>query len=186
MKLFAELAAYQPQSEQEGADQKLILSLCNHFSDTILTRGCKAAHLTASGMLLNPTRDHVLMVYHNIYQSWSWTGGHADGDSDLLGVAMREAQEETGILQLRPLTRKIASLDILTVQAHYKHGCYVSPHLHLSVSYLLEAPMEQALSIKPDENSKVGWLPVCDLKRYCTEMQMLPLYQKLIERARTL
>ena len=65
------------------------------------------------------------MVYHNIYRSWSWTGGHADGEADLLQVALREAAEETGIAALQPLQKEPVSLEILTVDGHEKGGNYV-------------------------------------------------------------
>ena len=62
------------------------------------------AHMTASAWVLSRDRRRVVMVYHNLYRSWSWTGGHADGDRDLLAVAMREVTEETGLRRLTPVT----------------------------------------------------------------------------------
>ena len=79
-----------------------------------------------------------LMAYHNIYDSWAWTGGHADGEADFLKVAIREAMEETGITRVTPVTEDIFSLEVLTVDGHEKKGAYVSSHLHLNVTYLLE------------------------------------------------
>ncbi len=69
--------------------------------------------------------DRVLMAYHNIYHSWAWTGGHADGEKDLLSVAMREAREETGIKTVTPVMDQIFSLEVLTVDGHEKKGLYV-------------------------------------------------------------
>lgn len=69
--------------------------------------------MTASSMIFNPSRDRVLLAFHKLYQSWAWTGGHADGDGDLLAVALREAQEETGIVSVRPLSPDILTLDVL-------------------------------------------------------------------------
>lgn len=69
------------------------------------------------------------MAYHNLYQSWAWLGGHADGEQNLLQVAIREAQEESGLQKARPLQNSIYSLEVLTVDGHIKHGNYVpSPH----------------------------------------------------------
>ena len=113
--------------------------------------------MTASSWIVNPARTKVLMVYHNIYDSWSWTGGHADGETDLLAAALREAKEETGITKVRPVTEDIYSLEILTVDGHVKHGKYVSSHLHLNVTYLLEADEDEILHKKDDENSGVAW-----------------------------
>ena len=123
----------------------------------MLTRKNPLAHFTASAWIVNPTRTRVLMVYHNIYHSWSWLGGHADGESDLLAVALREAREESGIRSARPISEDIFSLEVLTVDGHEKRGAYVSSHLHLNVTYLLEADEGEALTVKPDENSGVRW-----------------------------
>ena len=96
------------------------------------------------------------MAYHNLYDSWSWLGGHADGDRDLLAVSMREVREESGLTAVRPVSPHIYSLEILTVDGHEKRGAYVSSHLHLNVTYLLEADPAAPVRRKPDENSRCG------------------------------
>ena len=109
------------------------------------------------------------MAYHNIYQSYSWLGGHADGDPDLFAVALREAKEESGITELTPFSREILALDILPVPAHIKRGKPVKEHEHLNVTYLFIAPTDQTLSVKADENSAVAWIPIADLPKVVSE-----------------
>lgn len=70
----------------------------------VLTRKNEFSHLTSSSFIVNKERTKVLMIHHNIYDSWAWTGGHADGEVDLLSVALRETQEETGIKSATPLS----------------------------------------------------------------------------------
>ena len=86
-----------------------------------------------------------------------WLGGHADGDHDLLAVALREAQEESGLAAVRAVSPELFSVEILTVDGHEKRGHYVPSHLHLNVTYLLEADPALPIRCKPDENSRVGW-----------------------------
>jgi len=176
-----ELAAYCPADEQEAVDRETILAYICAFPDTILTRANRFAHMTASSMIFNRERSKVLMVWHNIYRSWSWTGGHADGEDDLLAVALREAREETGVRTLRVLGG-LASVDVLPVWGHVKRGEYVSSHLHLNFSYLFEADESEVLRIKADENSRVGWLEIGRLREFVSEsdINMLPVYEKLI------
>ena len=120
------------------------------------------------------------MVYHNIYNSWSWTGGHADGDNDLLAVAVREGMEETGVEHLRPVSEDIFSIETIVVDGHEKRGSYVASHLHMNVSYLLEADEEESLHMKPDENSGVKWIPITQLHEMVSEPWMLQrIYDKL-------
>ena len=180
MYYLEEIKQFNPTNEQEICDKKIILDFISGYPDTILTRQSEAAHMTASSMIFNSSRDKVLMIYHNIYNSWSWTGGHADGETDLLQVAMREAQEETGIKTIRPLTGELFSMDILPVWRHYKRGKYVNTHLHLNLTYLLEADESEALRVKEDENSGVRWIPVSQLAEYVSEPDMMPIYEKLI------
>ena len=99
-------------------------------------------------------------IYHNIYNSWTWVGGHSDGDNDLLYVAIKEAKEETGIKNVKPILDDIYSLETVTVNGHIKRGKYVGSHLHFNVTYLLEADENEIITIKEDENSGVEWVPI--------------------------
>lgn len=155
-RLIEEIRAFEPDCEQERRDQALILDYIEK-NPGALWRSDPVAHLTASAWVTNAARDRVLMVYHRLYDSWSWTGGHADGEEDLLAVAMRECREETGVTHLRPISEKICSLEVLTVDGHEKHGEYVSSHLHLNLTYLLEADENDTLRICEEENSGVRW-----------------------------
>ena len=113
--------------------------------------------MTASAWVVSPDRQKVLMAYHNLYDSWAWLGGHADGDADMLAVALKEVREESGLKNVRPLTEDIFSLEILAVTGHEKKGQFVSSHLHLNVTYLLEADPADPVRCKEDENKAVGW-----------------------------
>lgn len=183
MTLREQIGAYVPWNEQEAKEQEVLLRYFDTF-DNLLTRENEFAHLTGSSLLVNKQRDKTLMVYHNLYRSWSWTGGHADGDPDLLGVAMREAREETGVSSVKPVAGDILSLDILPVWGHMKRGRYVATHLHLSVCYLLEADEAEPLTVKADENSGVRWVPLEEMAAYSSEPEMKPIYGKLVDKAK--
>lgn len=172
---------YVPYNDQEKADKEAFLYCIDNLKD-ILIRKNPIAHVSSSGYIVNKDRTKVLMIYHNIYKSWSWTGGHADGDDDLLHVAIKEAKEETGIKNIKPLDNKIFSLDILPVPAHEKKGKKIASHLHLSVAYLLEGDENDELFIKEDENSGVQWIPINEISSYSTEDSMIKLYEKFNEK----
>lgn len=180
--LMEQIANYIPYNEQEERDQNLILNWIEE-QENAFSRENKMAHMTASAWVVNPERSKVLMVYHNIYDSWSWLGGHADGETDLLSVALREVKEEAGISKVRPVSEDIFSLESLTVDGHVKKGTYVSSHLHLNVTYLLEADPEETLSVKADENSGVAWFsPEEALERSTEPWFVKRVYTKLIEK----
>ncbi len=158
--LIYDIERYCPFNEQEEKDKALILNWIK-TNDNAFSRENAVAHMTASAWVVNKDRSKVLMVYHNIYHSWSWLGGHADGETDLLAVAIREVKEEAGIRHVQPVSKEIFSLESLTVDGHVKRGCYVSSHLHLNVTYLLEADSEEVVAIKADENSGVAYNTGC-------------------------
>ena len=74
--LKEEIEKYIPVNEQEKKDKEFILKSFKDFND-ILSRDNEYIHFTTSAFIVNKTRDKVLLVYHNIYNSWCWVGGHA-------------------------------------------------------------------------------------------------------------
>lgn len=178
MKLREIITNYIPVCPQETEDRRMMLHYMDLF-DNLLTRENEIAHFTASAWVTNPTHDRILMLYHNIYQSWAWPGGHADGEADLLQVALKEVREETGIERVKPVFPDNISLEILPVNAHFKKGRFVVPHLHLNLTYLLEADDGQAIHSKPDENSGVKWFSPADAVAASSEPEMRIIYEKL-------
>ena len=177
--LINQLQIYQPWNEQEEVDCKVMLELL-HTTDDIFYRTNLLAHFTASAWVLNKTHTHVLMAFHNIYQNYAWLGGHADGEENLLSVALREVQEESGIHTVKPIKEDIFSLETIEVNGHEKKGKYVPSHLHLNVTYLLEADDTESLHIKKDENSAVNWFPIDQVIDVVHEPWMVErIYKKL-------
>ena len=116
MSLLESIKKFKPLNQQEACDKERMIAYMAK-NDT--------AHFTASMWTVNRERTKTLMVYHNIYNSWSWIGGHADGEEDLRSVAMGELKEETGVKNAVLLSPEIFSLEILTVDGHVRKGIYV-------------------------------------------------------------
>lgn len=180
------IRTYVPKNEQEFRDREFFLRFAERNPDC-LTRGNDIAHFTASSWIVNQDRSKVLMVWHNIYKSWSWTGGHADGESDMAAVALREAREETGADHAVLVSPRLLSLESLTVDGHVKRGEYLHSHLHLNLTYLISVDDTEPIRIKPDENSGVRWFTPEDALAACSEPWMVErVYRKLIDAARGL
>ncbi len=173
---------YTSNIEQEMFDKKRILDAYNKYGDELFYRESEMMHFTSSSMIINKNRDKVLMVYHNIYDSYSWTGGHNDGDMDFLNVALKEAKEETSLSELKVLSDCPCSIEVLPVKTHVKRGKYVGAHLHLNVSFLFEADVNAYVHIKEDENSRIKWIPIKDLEKYISisDIEMLNVYRKIL------
>jgi len=181
MDLKEQIENYKPYNEQEENDKEMMIKCINIFED-VLRRENKLCHFTASNWIVNKEKTKVLMAYHNIYKSFAWTGGHADGDSDLLHKALKEAEEETGLKNLKVLSDGIFAIQILPVESHMKKGKFVPSHLHLDCCFLLEADESQILKIKEDENSSLKWINIERAVEVTNEPKMKPIYKKLNEK----
>ncbi len=183
MDLRKKIENYLPYNCEEDKDKETMLKYMDLFHD-VLTRNNEIGHFTSSCWIVNKERSKVLMVYHNIYDSWSWAGGHADGDEDLLYVSLKEAKEETGLKNIEPLSSEIFSLEVMGVDGHIKKGKYVSSHIHLNVTYLLCADENDITHIKEDENSGVNWFELDEAVSISNEPYMKKVYAKLNNKLR--
>ena len=178
--LMKKIEAYRPFNEQEEKDKEVILSALKN-DERVFYRDNLFYHMSASCWIVNPKRDKVLLCYHKIYRSWTWLGGHADGNENLLSVALKEAKEESSLLHITPVTDEILSLEVLTVNGHVKKGSYVPSHLHLNVTYLLEANEADILKAKEDENLGLRWFKKEEVLAASSEPWLVEkIYPKLI------
>lgn len=183
-KLLEEIKNYTPANEQEQRDKEQMLAFMQ-ANVNCLTRENTVAHFTTSIWTVNKERTKTLMVYHNIYDSWSWIGGHADGVENLAEVALRELQEETGVKHASLVSSEIFSIETLTVDGHMKKGAYVPCHLHFNVTYLAEADEAEALVVNEDENQAVKWFAFEKALAASTEPWMVEhVYKKLVAKSR--
>lgn len=183
--LYEKISGYVPYDDKESEDKAVILDFIASNED-VLTRNNKIAHMTTSAWITNKDRTKLLMIYHNIYDSWAWVGGHADGDEDLLHVVKKEIEEETGLTNIKLLQDDIYGVNIVTVDNHMKRGKIVNSHLHFDVEYLFEADEDEVLRIKEDENSGVKWIDFNEVENYTTEEKMKPIYKRLTDKLRSL
>ena len=183
-KLIKQLETYKAYNEQEECDRKLIIRMLKSEAD-IFYRTCEPAHVTVSGWVVNHDRTKTIMAYHNIYRSWSWLGGHADGNEDLPSVALKEVSEECGAQNCQLVSDDILSVEVLTVDGHVKKGKYVSSHLHLNITYMIEVDETETIRKKEDENSDVKWFLFEEaLEASNEEWFRERIYPKLIQKSK--
>lgn len=175
---------YQPEGEVEAAEKESFLQFINAFGDRAFARENLPGHFSASAWIVNPARDKVLMIFHKMFNSWTWVGGHADGMQNLQHVAAKETQEETGVKDIRALLDEPLDINVLSVSNHVKKGRLVPRHLHYNAVYLFEADENAPLRIKPDENSGVAWIRIEDIAEKCLEKHMFPYYERVMRKVR--
>ncbi len=186
MDLFDTIRKYRPMNLQEECDKEQMLQFMQS-NKNYLYRENQIAHFTASMWTVNRERTKTLMVHHNLYHSWSWIGGHADGMGNLCAVALKELQEETGVKRAKLLSEEVFILETLTVNGHMRKGIWIPGHLHLNLTYLAEAEESEELTVQEEENSAVQWWPFEEALKVPKEPWMIEhIYKKLIERSRSI
>lgn len=180
MNLRKKIEEFIPFNEQEEKDKIQFLEFIDSFDDT-LTRDNIFGHFTASAFVVNKERNKMVVVYHIINDGWIYPGGHADGEEDLLRVAVREVEEETG-LKVRILDDNIYAIDSAPVKGHIKRGKYVSAHLHLDVIFIMEADDKIPLKYKEDESKGVKWISFSEADNETMCDFVRPIHRNLINK----
>ena len=182
MELLEFLQNYQSFDEEEEAERQEIIQFMQAFGDKAYDRDNLVGHFSASAWIVNKERTKVLMIYHNMFNTWAWVGGHADGDKDLLHVALKETAEETGLTDVNPVFETPIDVNMMVVHNHYKRGKFVPRHLHPNIVFLLEADENAPIRKKEDENSGVKWIAFDDVKNYVTNEYTIVYYDRIIKK----
>ncbi len=171
--LINELQSYQTTFLEEKEFVFSFLDLLK--SEDAFQRTHLPGHITGSSWIVNPNKTKVLLVHHAKLNRWLQPGGHADGDENVLRVALREAEEETGLKKLSVLTEQIFDLDIHTIPNRKDFP----QHLHYDVRYLIQADEAETIIVS-EESHDVKWILLTDLEKYNDETSILRLKQKLL------
>ncbi|MEZ5587163.1 MAG: NUDIX hydrolase [Sedimenticolaceae bacterium] len=132
-------------------------------------------HVTGSAWVVNPRRDRVLLLHHRKHDQWFQPGGHADGDADILRVALRETSEETGLdhSHIRLIGNTIFDVDIHRIPASRRGP----QHDHYDIRFLVE--MDDDLAIPGnDESHQILWVPLGDVARFNNNLSTHRMVEK--------
>lgn len=186
-KMFKQIKEYVPFNDQEIKDKQSFLMFLTIFRNS-LSRINTFGHVTSSAFVVNEDFTKALMVYHNLYNGFIYPGGHADDDADLFHVALKEVEEETGLLAKPFYDDNIFSIQINPVKGHVRKGEYVSTHIHFDVLYLLKVKNEDmdSIRIRESENSQVKWFPIDGTYGEDIIDYIRPVNEKIVKKVRTL
>ena len=159
-----------------AADEQAMLAQFAPFISAhpdCLWRSCRPGHLTASAWVVDPARQHTLLMHHRKLDRWLQPGGHVDGNHDLLASALREAREETGLQQLVPV-----SPEIFDVDRHWIPERKAEPgHWHFDMRFLIEADPEEALTVT-SESKELRWVKLAVVTELDPEGSLLRMVRK--------
>ena len=120
-------------------------------------RSLAEGHVTGSAWITSPDGLRVVLIHHRKLDRWFQPGGHADGDADVAAVALREAQEETGLPDLVLVKPAIFDVDVHQIPARSSVGA----HLHYDIRFRLVANCEISVN-ENDEVKAIRWLTLDD------------------------
>lgn len=177
--LLEQLQRYVAADANEEKMRKRLLSFVAD-EERCFERSLATGHITGSAFVVDRERTHTLLHHHRRLDKWLQLGGHADGEADVLNVALREAREESGLEEFRPVTPAIFDVDIHGIPARGAEP----EHLHYDVRYLLEADRTQALGISP-ESKALAWVPLSGVAGLTSEKSMLRMVHKALKMSGT-
>jgi 8-oxo-dGTP pyrophosphatase MutT (NUDIX family) len=180
--LAAAVHGYRPDGGCEEADLERINRLMRTAGDP--WDRTVPLHITGSALIVHPATGRVLLRWHQRQQAWLQVGGHGDpGERDPLAVALREAQEETGLADLRPWpTPELRHVAIVSVPA----GKGEPAHEHADLRYVLATGTPDAI-VAENQQAQLRWLPVADAIQTATEANLretLARVQRLLDESR--
>ncbi|MFT5471131.1 MAG: 8-oxo-dGTP pyrophosphatase MutT (NUDIX family) [Verrucomicrobiales bacterium] len=139
-------------------------------------RSLEIGHITGSAWVVDASGERVLLTHHRKLDRWLQLGGHADGDSDVFRVAVREAEEESGLRDFELVSTKIFDLDVHPIPARKNEA----EHQHFDVRIALRYTGDKAFVVS-DESHDLAWVPVCELETVTNEESMLRMARKWLE-----
>lgn len=161
------LRRYVPPTTDRASELERIISFVEREA-ACAERSHQFGHLTGSAWVVNKTRTMALLLHHRKLNRWMQPGGHADGDLDLLAVALREAREESGLRSIEPVSGEVFDVDIHEIPP-FKD---IPAHYHFDVRFLLVADDSEVLS-QNDESNEVKWIELSEIGRYTDEESVL-------------
>ena len=161
--LLNKLRNYEPHDRHERDMYEMLVRFVETESNCF-DRSLQIGHITGSAWIVDRSRTKSLLTHHSKLDRWLQLGGHADGDPDVLRVAMREAREESGLEDIDPVTDGIFDVDVHPIPARDMEP----RHLHYDVRFLLEADATAPLVIS-SESKDLTWIPLTDIERLTDE-----------------
>ena len=158
----------------EAAHRDRMLTLLDEKPDCFL-RTCFPGHFTGSALVVSADGSRALLHHHKFLDRWLQFGGHCDGDEDVLRVALREAEEESGITGLITTSRRPFDVDIHAIPENPKRG--EPPHFHYDIRYVLIAP-EGAEPAVSDESHELRWFTPEEVLTLSLDGGLLRLIEK--------
>jgi 8-oxo-dGTP pyrophosphatase MutT (NUDIX family) len=138
-----------------------------------LKRTCREGHLTGSAWIVSADRGWTLLTHHRKLDRWLQLGGHADGETDLLGVAWREAREESGLNCVQPVKAALYDFDRHWIPPRGE----TAGHWHYDFRFLFTADPAAPLAIS-SESKDLAWVALAQVAELNPSESMARMVRK--------
>ena len=170
-KLRSHIAA---DAHEESMRQQIIKFVEDH--PDCFERSLKIGHITGSAFIINTEQTHTLLTHHRQLEKWLQLGGHSDGDHDTLNVALREAEEESGLKGIVAVSENIFDVDVHPIPSRKNEP----EHFHYDIRFLFQADETQPLTLSY-ESKDLAWIPLDRITEYTTEESVLRMVRKITQ-----
>ena len=177
--LLALLSRYQQAYPDESACVERFIAFVSGYPNCF-ERSLSIGHVTGSAWLMNQAQTHVLLTLHKNLNKWLQLGGHADGNPHVLDVAIREAQEESGLSECAVLSENIFDIDIHAIPQHDEEA----EHFHYDVRFAVHSTDSEEYQVS-DESHDLAWVKIQDVQQLTQEESMLRMVRKWLGRFQT-
>jgi len=174
--LIHEINSYQARYHEETSTVRRFLDLLQNYPTCFQRHLFEPGHITASAWLVNRKETHVMLTHHRKLNKWLQLGGHTDGNENTRESAKREAIEESGIHQIRPIGQGILDLDIHVIPAHAKEP----QHEHFDLRYAFICEGDEMFTVS-DESHDLKWVAIHEIRQYSNEHSMLRMAEKWLK-----
>lgn len=171
-KLISSLTRYQPIDDSDLRQKERILNFVFETPDCF-ERTHLAGHITGSAWLIDKTGSRVLLTHHRKLNKWLQLGGHADGEADILEVARREAEEESGLTRIEAVSNEIFDVDIHAIPARSTEPA----HWHYDIRFAFRATASETIQIT-NESRDLQWVPLKSIATFNGENSLLRMAAK--------
>lgn len=175
LSLLAEYEAWGPQDE--AARNRIIAFV--RANPECFERSLRQGHVTGSAWIVDASRSRCLLTHHRKLDRWLQLGGHADGETDVLAVAMREAREESGLASLRVVSAAIFDCDVHEIPARKAEPA----HFHHDLRFVLEADCAEPLVVS-EESKQLAWVALDDVAALSGDASVVRMVAKSPPRMR--
>lgn len=148
--------------DEEDAVNRLAGFVRDHSN--CFDRELSIGHITGSAWLLDEHFKRALMTHHRKLNRWLQPGGHADGESDVICVSLREAEEESGLEKIEAYSPALFDIDIHEIPARKSEPA----HFHYDCRFLLRSTGSDDYVVS-EESNDLAWIPLDEMSRYTTE-----------------